>query len=97
MNTESIRQLADGTTITLKNRRAIARDGVGRIFQERRLLVPDDGEHESPITQIEISDPVAHDLYICVPREDVCQVDFFRAYFHAAQNCGRKPKGRRQP
>jgi len=79
VSTESIRQLADGTTITLKNRRAIARDSAGRIFQERRLLVPDDGKHESPITQIEISDPVAHDLYICVPREDVCQVETFSA------------------
>jgi hypothetical protein len=44
VNTEWIRQFADGTTITLKNRRAIARDTAGRIFQERRLLVPDDGK-----------------------------------------------------
>ena len=81
VSTESIRQLADGTTIRLKNRRAIARDGAGRIFQERRLLVPDDGrhEHESIVTQIEISDPVSHALYICVPRERVCQVESFSA------------------
>ena len=77
--TESIRQLADGTTITLKNRRAIARDNAGRIFQERRLLVPDDGKHESVVTQIEISDPVAHTLYICMPEEQVCQVEPFSA------------------
>ena len=79
VNTESIRQLADGTTITLKNHRAIARDTAGRIFQERRLLVPDDGRHESVVTQIEISDPVAHTLYICVPRERVCQLEQFSA------------------
>jgi hypothetical protein len=79
VNTESIRQLADGTSITLKNRRAIARDNAGRIFQERRLLVPDDGKHESIVTQIEISDPIAHELYICVPREGVCQVEVFSA------------------
>jgi len=79
VNTESIRQLGDGTTITLKNRRAIARDNAGRIFQERRLLVPDDGKHESIVTQIEISDPVAQELYICVPREGVCQVEPFSA------------------
>jgi hypothetical protein len=77
--TESIRQLADGTSITLGNRRAIARDRVGRIFQERRLLVPADGKHESVVTQIEISDPVAHTLYICMPRERVCQVELFSA------------------
>jgi hypothetical protein len=79
VNTESVRQLADGSTITLKNHRAIARDGLGRIFQERRLLVPDDGKHDSPVTQIEISDPVSRELYICVPREMVCQVELFSA------------------
>jgi len=77
--TESVRQLADGSRITLVNRRAIARDTAGRIFQERRLLVPEDGKHESIVTQIEISDPVSHQLYICVPRERVCQVEFFSA------------------
>jgi hypothetical protein len=79
VNTESIRLLGDGTTITLKNHRAIARDNVGRIFQERRLLVPEDGKRELVITQIEISDPVAHKLYICVPRERVCQLEQFSA------------------
>jgi len=79
VSTESIRQLADGSRITLVNRRAIARDNAGRIFQERRLLVPEDGKHESVVTQIEISDPVSHQLYICVPREHVCQLEFFSA------------------
>jgi hypothetical protein len=79
VNTESIRQLPNGSTITLKNHRAVARDGAGRIFQERRLLVPEDGKHESVVTQIEISDPVAHELFICVPREGVCQVEAFTA------------------
>jgi hypothetical protein len=51
----------------------------GRIFQERRLLVPDDGKHESIVTQIEISDPVAHDFYICLPQQHVCQVELFSA------------------
>jgi hypothetical protein len=58
VSTESIRMLADGSRITLVNHRAIARDGAGRIFQERRLLVPPDGEHESVITQTEISTPL---------------------------------------
>lgn len=79
VSTESIRQLADGSRITLVNHRAIARDGAGRIFQERRLLVPDDGKHESVITQTEISDPVAHALYICKPDEHVCQLESYSA------------------
>jgi hypothetical protein len=77
--TEWKRPLADGSNITLVNRRAIARDRAGRIFQERRLLVPPNDSQESIVTQIEISDPVAHTLYICVPGEHVCQVENFSA------------------
>jgi hypothetical protein len=47
----------------------IARDKSGRIFQERRLLVPEDGKQESVVTQTEITDPVSHEQYICVPQE----------------------------
>ena len=78
VNTEWIRLLADGSSITLKNHRAIARDKDGRIFQERRVLVPEENREGSPISQIEITDPVSHELIICVPQELVCQVeDFF--------------------
>src|SRR5258708_4884012 len=68
VNTEWIRQFAEGTPIPLKNRRAIARDTAGRVFQERRLLVPDDGKHDSPVTQIEISAPISRAFSICVPQ-----------------------------
>jgi len=77
VNTEWIRQLPDGSAITLKNHRAIARDAAGRIFQERRALVPDDGTNKSGVSQIEISDPVAHALYICIPHERTCQLEVF--------------------
>ncbi|HEY6267266.1 MAG TPA: hypothetical protein VIX11_03140 [Candidatus Acidoferrum sp.] len=77
VNTEWIRQLPDGSAITLKNHRAIARDPAGRIFQERRALVPDDGKSKSGVTQIEISDPVSHELYICIPYERTCQLEEF--------------------
>jgi hypothetical protein len=74
VNTEWIRHLADGSEITLKNHRTIARDAAGRIFQERRYFVPDDGKRESSVTQIEISDPEAHELYICRVAERVCRL-----------------------
>jgi hypothetical protein len=77
VNAEWIRQLPDGSAITLKNHRAIARDAAGRIFQERRILVPEGGKIESIVSQIEISDPVSHELYICVPSERVCQLEKF--------------------
>jgi len=77
VNTEWIRQLPDGSAITLKNHRAIARDAAGRIFQERRALVPDDGTNKSGVSQIEISDPVAYELYICMPHGRTCQLEVF--------------------
>jgi len=77
VNTEWIRQLPDGSTIILKNHRAIARDAAGRVFQERRALIPDDGKTQSGITQIEISDPVTNELYICMPHGRTCQVEVF--------------------
>jgi hypothetical protein len=77
VNTEWIRPLADGTRITLKNHRLIARDKSGRIFQERRLLVPEDDKQQSVITQTEITDPLAQEEYICRPSEHVCQLEVF--------------------
>jgi hypothetical protein len=78
VNTEWVRLLADGSSITLTNHRAVARDKDGRIFQERQTLVPGQNRGNSTVSQIEISDPVSHELIICVPQELVCQVeDFF--------------------
>jgi hypothetical protein len=75
VNTEWVRPLGDGTRITLQNHRLIARDKRGRIFQERRSLVPASGKGASVLTQTEISDPVSRGRYICVPKELVCQLE----------------------
>jgi len=80
VNTEWVRHLPDGSNITLKNHRAIARDANGRIFEERRFFVPDDGKRESTVYQIEISDPAAHERYICRVAERVCRLEQFVAY-----------------
>ena len=79
VNTEWIRQLPDGSFITWRNHRTVARDAAGRIFQERRTFVPEGGKGESIVTQIEISDPVAHELYICRASERVCRLESFSA------------------
>ena len=76
VDTEWVRFLSDGTRTALTNHRMVARDNMGRIFQERRALVPE-GVLESVVTQTEITDPVSQDEYICVPREHVCQVEVF--------------------
>jgi hypothetical protein len=82
VNTEWIRPLPDGSTITLKNHRTIARDAAGRVFQERRMFVPEDGKDEPTVRQIEISDPVAHEFYVCKTQERVCRLQpFSRAEF----------------
>ena len=85
VNTEWVRFLGDGSRITLRNHRLIARDKNGRIFQERRLLVPLDGGPESALTQTEITDPLLGERYICMPRELVCQLELFQPMTPSAQ------------
>lgn len=65
LQTEWVRNLGDGGTITLVNERRIARDGRGRIYQERWLLVPKSGNQKSQMNAIQISDPTSHELYTC--------------------------------
>jgi hypothetical protein len=69
LETEWARGLADGGTITTANKRRMARDTEGRIYQERWALVPKNGKQESVMTAIQISDPIAHTLYSCFPRD----------------------------
>jgi len=83
--------LPDGSTIALKNHRAITRDAAGRIFQERRALVPDDGKAQSGVTQIEISDPVTHELYICMPYGRTCQLEVFSPPEYSPNTAPGKP------
>ena len=74
-----VRELADGTTITLGNRRLVIRDSQGRIYQERRRLVPPDGNETSPITRIEISDPTQHIKYFCNEMSHICALTHYNA------------------
>lgn len=54
-----------GGTITLVNERRIARDSLGRIYQERWMLVPKNGRAKSHMTTIQIADPNNHTLHNC--------------------------------
>jgi hypothetical protein len=65
LQTEWVRTLPDGGTITSENQRRIARDTSGRIYQERWYLVPKNGKLKSEMTTIQISDANAHTLYNC--------------------------------
>jgi hypothetical protein len=77
VNTEWIRPLPDGTTVTWRNRRTIARDAAGRIFQERRSFIPENSNRDSFVMQTEISDPASREFYVCLPREQACRLHEF--------------------
>jgi hypothetical protein len=68
LETEWVRGLPDGGSITTVNKRQIARDTEGRIYMERWFLVPKDGKDKSQMTTIQISDPASHTLYNCFMR-----------------------------
>jgi hypothetical protein len=65
LQTEWVRGLPDGGSITTVNQRRIARDTEGRIYMERWYLVPKDGKDKSQMTTIQVSDPSNHTLYNC--------------------------------
>jgi len=77
LETEWVRTLGDGGTITLVNKRRIARDAAGRVYQERWFLVPKNGNVESQMTTIQIADPKGHTLHNCFffgPKKNVCEL-----------------------
>ena len=74
VSTVTIRKLDDGSTVTNQNHRTIARDAAGRIYQERRNFLPAGDARENTITQIELSDPLAHMLITCHPGNQMCTI-----------------------
>jgi hypothetical protein len=64
--------LEDGSTQTVQNHRLAVRDGVGRIDQERRRLIPKDSQADPDLERIEISDPSKHEKYFCRVMVHVC-------------------------
>jgi hypothetical protein len=79
LETEWVRTLSTGGTITLVNQRRIARDASGRGYQERWLLVPENGKQESQMSAIQISDPNRHVLFTCMmlDGQHVCHETFY--------------------
>lgn len=69
---EWTRPLPDGGTFTVANERAIMRDSQGRIYQERRILVPKNSGIKSEMNVFQITDPAQHIWYNCSPRAKVC-------------------------
>lgn len=74
LSTDWSRPLANGGTVTLSNQRHIARDGHGRIYQERWVLVPKGGPIRSTLNLVQIGDPDKHTLYNCFVATKTCEL-----------------------
>jgi hypothetical protein len=72
VSTEWTTILADGTGATVWNRRTIARDSTGRIFQERRFFSPNGNVQQPGLRSLEYADPNRHEFYNCVVAEKTC-------------------------
>ena len=78
LETEWSRPLADGGTWTIANRRRIARDSAGRVYQERWLLAPKGGKIPSRMSFIQIADPIKHTGMTCSTRSHTCIIEPYR-------------------
>lgn len=74
VTTEWTKILPDGTTATMKNRRTVARDSTGRIFEERRSFSPTGDVDQTRTSNLQYSDPNRHEYYNCIPDERTCYV-----------------------
>lgn len=78
LQTEWVKTLGDGGTITLVNQRHISRDSRGRISQQRCFLVPKNGKMESRCYLLQIADPHTHSVYNCFKdsRQECVQLSY---------------------
>ena len=74
LGAEWARPMATGGSFTLVNERRIVRDARGRIYQERWVLVPKDGQVKSFMNVFQITDPEQHTWYNCQVRAKVCEL-----------------------
>lgn len=66
--------LADGTLIERKISISIARDSMGRVYNEQRMIQPANEERESPLVAVDLYDPVARTHTACMIVQKVCTV-----------------------
>jgi hypothetical protein len=88
VETEWTKYLADGSTQVTRNHRLIARDGLGRVFQERRTFVPKGSPIESQIWRTDLAEPSTRTVAYCDARTHVCEL---RPYVEAASTASGGP------
>ena len=74
VETEWTKYLADGGTQFLRNHRLIARDGQGRVFQERRTFVSKQSPIDPQVWRTELAEPSSHTVAYCDSRTHVCEL-----------------------
>jgi hypothetical protein len=74
VETEWTKYLADGGTQFTRNHRLIARDGLGRVFQERRTFVSKQSPIDSQVWRTELAEPSTHTVAYCDTRTHVCEL-----------------------
>jgi hypothetical protein len=70
--TEWTKIMPDGSTALMKNHRTVARDSLGRVFEERRYFTPDGDKQVTVLEQMDYKDPVLHQWVVCVVNRRVC-------------------------
>jgi hypothetical protein len=66
--------MPDGSTALVKNHRTVARDSVGRVFEERRYLMPNGDKQVTPLSEMDYKDPTTHQWIMCNMNTRVCSV-----------------------
>jgi hypothetical protein len=72
--TEAVKYSADNVGMTFVNKRRIARDSQGRIYQERWYLVPKDSKVVSSLVWIQLANASEHTLYNCSTEKHICDL-----------------------
>ena len=72
--TEWTRIIPDGSTALIKNHRTVARDSVGRVFEERRYFTPDGDKQVTLLSEMDYKDPTLHQWIMCTVSNRVCSV-----------------------
>ena len=85
VSTTWLRVLDDGSSMNVQNRRMVARDNSGRIFEQRRYLVPAGDPREKLIHRLEYADPSTHMVYYCEPMRRACEIYNYFAPTEAAR------------
>jgi hypothetical protein len=79
VQTEWTKYLADGATQFTQNHRLIARDGLGRVFQERRTFGPKGSPIGSQVWRTELAEPSTRTVAYCDIRTHVCELHPYAA------------------